>query len=76
MMHKYASSTALLAAQLKDLFVAFNDKYKYATYYNKLSQTDNFETFVKVISQSSIPENAIWLKDNASKVAAYEASFK
>ena len=73
MTRKYASPTALLTAQLKELFVAFGDKYKYATYYNKLSQTDKFETFVRVISQSTIPENAKWVKDNADKVSAYEA---
>ena len=72
MTRKYASPTALLTAQLKELFVAFGDNYKYAAYYNKLSQTDSFETFVKVISQNSIPENAKWVKDNADKVSAYE----
>lgn len=73
MTRKYASPTALLTAQLKELFAAFGDKYKYAVYYNGLSQTDNFETFVKIISQSSLPENAKWVKDNADKAATYEA---
>lgn len=73
MTRKYASPTALLTAQLKELFVAFGDKYKYAAYYNRLSQTDKFEAFVRVISQSTIPENAKWVKDNADKVSAYVA---
>lgn len=73
MTRKYTSPTALLTAQLKELFVAFGDKYKYAAYYNRLSQTDKFEAFVRVISQSTIPENAKWVKDNADKVSAYEA---
>lgn len=73
MTRKYASQTALLSTQLKELFTAFGDKYRYAAYYNKLSQTDNFEAFVRVISQSSLPENAIWVKDNTDKVAAYWA---
>jgi tetratricopeptide (TPR) repeat protein len=70
MTRKYASPTALLTAQLKELFTAFGDKYKYAAYYNKLSQTDNFETFVRVISQSGLPENAKWVKENTDKVNA------
>nr|WP_067061339.1 tetratricopeptide repeat protein [Mucilaginibacter sp. L294] len=73
MTRKYASPTALLTAQLKELFTAFGDKYKYAVYYNKLSQTDNFEPFVRVISQSGIPENAKWVKENTDKVTTYEA---
>lgn len=73
MTRKYASPTALLSAQLKELFAAFGDKYKYAAYYNKLSQTDYFETFVRVISQGGLPENAKWVKDNADKLNAYEA---
>ncbi|MES2064477.1 MAG: tetratricopeptide repeat protein [Bacteroidota bacterium] len=73
MTRKYSSPTALLTAQLKELFTAFGDKYKYATYYNKLSQTDSFEPFVRVISQSGLPENAKWVKENTDKVAAYEA---
>jgi tetratricopeptide (TPR) repeat protein len=73
MTRKYASPTALLTAQLKELFMAFGDKYKYAAYYNKLSQTDNFETFVRVISQSGIPENVKWINENADKVSTYDA---
>jgi len=73
MTRKYASPTALLTAQLKELFTAFGDKYKYAAYYNKLSQTDSFESFVRVISQSGLPENAKWVKENVDKIAAYEA---
>jgi tetratricopeptide (TPR) repeat protein len=73
MTRKYASPTALFTAQVKELFAAFGDKYKYAAYYNKLSQTDRFETFARVISQSTLPENAKWVKDNADKVSAYEA---
>jgi tetratricopeptide (TPR) repeat protein len=73
MTRKYASPTALLTAQLKELFTAFADKYNYAAYYNKLSQTDNFETFVRVISQSGILENVAWVKGNVDKMSAYEA---
>ena len=81
MTRKYASPTALLTAQLKELFTAFGitprDKYyfwySYADYFSKLSQTDKFETFVRVISQSTLPENAKWVKDNADKVSAYVA---
>jgi tetratricopeptide (TPR) repeat protein len=81
MTRKYASPTALLTAQLKELSTAFGimprDKYyfwySYADYFSKLSQTDKFETFVRVISQSTLPENAKWVKDNADKVSAYEA---
>jgi tetratricopeptide (TPR) repeat protein len=72
MTRKYASPTALLTAQLKELFAAFGYKYQYAAYYNKLSQTDNFETFVRVISQSELPENAKWVKENADKVTGFK----
>ncbi|MCQ6961003.1 tetratricopeptide repeat protein [Mucilaginibacter aquariorum] len=68
MTRKYASPTALLTAQLKELFTAFGSKYKFADYYYKLSQTDNLPTFARVISQSSFPENAKWIQDNAAKV--------
>lgn len=49
---KYASQTALLTAQLKELFSAFGDGYMFAASFNKLAQTDSFPAFVKVISQS------------------------
>jgi tetratricopeptide (TPR) repeat protein len=69
MTRKYASPTALLTAQLKELVTAFGtmprDKYyfwySYADYFSKLSQTDKFEAFVRVISQSTLPENAKWV---------------
>jgi len=73
MTRKYASPTALLTAQFKELFAAFGDKYKYAVYYNGLSQTDNFETFVRIISQSGLAENAKWAVENKDKMSAYEA---
>ncbi|RYU89530.1 tetratricopeptide repeat protein [Mucilaginibacter terrigena] len=80
MTRKYASQTALLTAQLKELFAALGSvtvkPYRYAQYYNDLSQTDSFETFVRVISQSGIPENAEWVKGNAEKVAALDSWVK
>jgi tetratricopeptide (TPR) repeat protein len=54
MTRKYASQTALLTAQLKELFTAFGDGYMFAAYFNKLAQTDNLPAFVRVINQSSI----------------------
>ena len=68
MTRKYASPTALLTAQLKELLTAFGSKYKFADYYYKLSQTDNLPTFARVISQSSFPENVKWVQDNAAQV--------
>jgi tetratricopeptide (TPR) repeat protein len=68
MTRKYASQTALLTAQLKELFTAFGSKYKFADYYYRLSQSDNFETFVRVISQSTLSENAKWVKENGDKI--------
>ncbi|MET3977662.1 tetratricopeptide (TPR) repeat protein [Mucilaginibacter sp. UYP25] len=77
MTRKYASPTALLTAQLKELFAAFaitpGKQYKYAQFFYKLSQTDNFDTFVRVISQTALPENAAWVKDNADKVMALDS---
>ncbi|MBD1393860.1 tetratricopeptide repeat protein [Mucilaginibacter glaciei] len=81
---RYASPTDLLATQLKAVFGALGsmprDKYfawyGFADYFYKLSQTDNFSTFIKVISQKSTPANGKWLKDNADKVASYEAWVK
>ncbi|MEB0263815.1 tetratricopeptide repeat protein [Mucilaginibacter sp. 10I4] len=80
MTRKYTSPTALLTAQLKNLFAAFEattgKPYKYAPYFFKLSQTDNFETFVKVISQSSFPENAAWVKNNADNIIVLNSWMK
>lgn len=79
MTRKYASPTPLLSAQLKELFVAFAAQpkpYRYAQYFNKLSQTGNFDSFVRVISQSIPPENAAWVKDNEEKVLALNAWVK
>jgi tetratricopeptide (TPR) repeat protein len=79
MTRKYASPTALLTAQLKELFAAFGtqDKpYWLADYFYKLSQTDNFETFVRLISQSGLPENAKWVKENADKVGELDKWIK
>ncbi|MES2267910.1 MAG: tetratricopeptide repeat protein [Bacteroidota bacterium] len=79
MTRKYASQTALLTAQLKELFAAFANQprpYKYSQYFYKLSQTDNFDPFIRLMSQSNIPENATWIKDNADKVIALQEWFK
>lgn len=76
---RFASPTDLLAAQLKSVFCALGtakDKYYFADYFYKLSQTDNLPTYARVISQKAYPENAKWVKDNADKVAAYEAWVK
>ncbi|WP_454804365.1 tetratricopeptide repeat protein [Mucilaginibacter phyllosphaerae] len=73
---KYASPTALLTAQLKELYAAFGDHYRYSAYYNKLAQSGKFETFVRVISQSSLPENARWVTENADKVAELDSWMK
>jgi tetratricopeptide (TPR) repeat protein len=54
---KYASQTALLTAQLKELFSAFGDGYMFGAYFSKLAQTDNFPVFVRVISQSTMHGN-------------------
>ncbi|MFD0766715.1 tetratricopeptide repeat protein [Mucilaginibacter lutimaris] len=75
MTRKYASPTALLTAQLKDLFAAFAMQpkpYKFSQYFYKLSQTEHFDTFVKLISQSSITENAAWLHGNTEKVTVFK----
>ncbi|MBB5396966.1 tetratricopeptide repeat protein [Mucilaginibacter sp. AK015] len=56
MTRKYASATALLTAQLKELFTAFGTQpkpYWLAGYFYKLSQTSDFDAFVKLISQSN-----------------------
>ncbi|GGH22357.1 tetratricopeptide repeat protein [Mucilaginibacter phyllosphaerae] len=74
MTRKYASPTALLTAQLKELYAAFGDHYRYSAYYNKLAHSDNFETFVRVISQNSLPENAKWVKENEGKVAELDSN--
>jgi len=76
MTRKYASPTALLTAQLKELFTAFGNRYKFADYYYKLSQTDNLPTFARVISQSSFPENAKWVQDNAAQIGELDKWIK
>ncbi|MCO5935542.1 tetratricopeptide repeat protein [Mucilaginibacter sp. RB4R14] len=79
MTRKYASPTALLSAQLRELFTIFATQpkpYRYSPYFYKLSQTDNFETFVKVISQSSFPENAAWVKNNADNITVLNSWMK
>jgi tetratricopeptide (TPR) repeat protein len=58
MTRRYASPTALLTAQLKELFAAFATQpkpYWLAGYFYKLSLTDDFPAFVKTISQSATP---------------------
>jgi tetratricopeptide (TPR) repeat protein len=77
---RYASPNDQLTAQLKAVFTAFGtmpkDKYYFADYFYKLSQTEHLPTFARLISQQTYPENAKWLRDNADKVAALEKWIK
>jgi tetratricopeptide (TPR) repeat protein len=77
---RYASQGDLLNAQLKAVFTALGtmpkDKYYFADYFYKLSQTEHLPTFARLISQKAYPENAKWLKDNSEKVAELEKWIK
>jgi hypothetical protein len=77
---RYASPGDLLTAQLKAVFTALGtmpkDKYYFADYFYKLSQTEHLPTFARLISQKAYPENAKWLKDNSEKVAELEKWIK
>lgn len=76
---RYASAADLLTAQLKAAFTVLataNHSYYAAACFYKLSQTPHLPTFVRVISQKSIPANAKWIADNPDKVAAFEAWVK
>ncbi|MFA6083754.1 tetratricopeptide repeat protein [Mucilaginibacter sp.] len=76
MSRRYASPGDLLTTQLKAVFTALgtmpNNKYYFADYFYKLSQTEHLPTFARLISQKAYPENAKWLKENAEKVTALE----
>jgi tetratricopeptide (TPR) repeat protein len=73
---RYASPSDLLTAQFKAVFTALSampkDKYYFADFFYKLSQTEHLPTFARLISQKAHPENAKWLKENADKVTAFE----
>ncbi|MDB5062013.1 MAG: hypothetical protein JWP67_1856, partial [Mucilaginibacter sp.] len=77
---RYASPSDLLTAQLKAVFTALGtmpkDKYYFADYFYKLSQTEHLSTFARLISQKTYLENAKWLKNNADKVAELEKWIK
>lgn len=73
---RYASPGDLLTAQIKAVFTALGtmpkDKYYFADYFYKLTQTEHLPTFARLISQKTYPENAKWLTDNADKVTEFE----
>ncbi|MDB5000031.1 MAG: tetratricopeptide repeat protein [Mucilaginibacter sp.] len=77
---RYASPSDLLTAQLKAVFTALGtmpkDRYYFADYFYKLSQTEHLPTFARLISQKAYPENAKWLKDNTERVAELEKWIK
>jgi len=74
---RYTSPAALLSAQLNAAFAATAaNNYPFAVYLNTLAQTEQFETFVRTISQKTYPENAKWLKENGGKTAGYNEWLK
>jgi tetratricopeptide (TPR) repeat protein len=77
---RYASPSELLTAQLKAVFTALGtmpkDKYYFADYFYKLSQTEYLPTFARLISQKTYTENAKWLKGNAERVAELDKWIK